>query len=109
MHFPQPGRYVALPNYPWQRERHWYPLTSEGYDLVNRRRVHPLLGYPLHDAEAAWENQLDTATLPWLAGHVVDGAAVFPAAAYVEMALAASASGMIAPAQTRRTTPTSIP
>ncbi|MCB1619961.1 MAG: SDR family NAD(P)-dependent oxidoreductase [Thiothrix sp.] len=91
VHFPQPGRYVALPNYPWQRERHWYPLTSEGYDLVNRRRVHPLLGYPLHDAEAAWENQLDTATLPWLAGHVVDGAAVFPAAAYVEMALAASA------------------
>ncbi|HPE60022.1 MAG TPA: SDR family NAD(P)-dependent oxidoreductase [Thiolinea sp.] len=91
VHFPQPGRYVALPHYPWQKERHWYPLTSEGYDLVNRRRVHPLLGYPLHDAEAAWENTLDTATLPWLAGHVVDGAVVFPAAAYVEMALAASA------------------
>lgn len=88
--FPHPGQFVALPNYPWQRERYWYPLTTDGYDLVNRRRVHPLLGYRLKDAEAGWENQLDTYVVPYLSDHVVDGAVVVPAAAYVEMALAAS-------------------
>ena len=81
----------SLPHYPWQRERHWYHLTAEGSDLVNRDRHHPLLGYRLKNYEASWENQVDTALFSYLADHVVDGAAVMPAAAYVEMALAASA------------------
>lgn len=89
--FPEGGQFIQLPNYPWQRERYWYPLTNEGPNLVNRQRVHPLLGYRLKEAEATWENQLDTAKLPYLADHVVDGAVIVPAAAYVEMALAASA------------------
>lgn len=89
--FPSAGRFIQLPNYPWQRERYWYPLTNEGPNLVNRQRIHPLLGYRLKDAEATWENQLDTAKLPYLADHRVDGAIIVPAAAYVEMALAASA------------------
>ncbi|TXH66924.1 MAG: SDR family NAD(P)-dependent oxidoreductase [Thiothrix sp.] len=89
--FPAGGRFIPLPNYPWQRERYWYPLTNEGPNLVNRQRVHPLLGYRLKDADATWENQLDTAKLPYLADHIVDGAVIVPAAAYVEMALAASA------------------
>lgn len=89
--FPVGGKFIQLPNYPWQRERYWYPLTNEGPNLVNRQRVHPLLGYRLKEAEATWENQLDTAKLPYLADHMVDGAVIVPAAAYVEMALAASA------------------
>ena len=82
--------YHSLPHYPWQRERHWYNLTAEGGDLVNRDRQHPLLGYRLKNYEASWENQVDTALFSYLSDHVVDGAAVMPAAAYVEMALAAS-------------------
>ncbi len=89
-YFPKPGRFVALPNYPWQRESYWYPLSTEGYDLVNRQRVHPLLGYRLKEAEALWENQLDSVKLPWLADHVVDGAVIVPGAAYIEMALTAA-------------------
>lgn len=89
--FPAGGRFIQLPSYPWQRERYWYPLTNEGPNLVNRQLSHPLLGYRLKDAEATWENQLDTAKLPYLADHKVDGAVIIPAAAYVEMALAASA------------------
>jgi len=81
---------IQLPHYPWQRERHWYHLTAEGSDLVNRDRQHPLLGYRLKNYEASWENQIDVALFTYLADHVVDGAAVMPAAAYVEMALAAS-------------------
>ncbi len=88
--FPNKSRSIKLPHYPWQRERHWYQLTSEGSDLVNRDREHPLLGYRLRNFEAIWENQIDTVLLNYLADHVVDGGAVMPAAAFVEMALAAS-------------------
>ena len=89
-HFPHQGRPVRLPNYPWQRERHWIRKTSENLDPTMRRRVHPLLGWRLTDAEAAWENVVDPVSLPWLADHNVGGAIVFPGAGYVEMALAAA-------------------
>ncbi|PXW29589.1 type I polyketide synthase [Paraburkholderia caballeronis] len=81
---------VALPSYPWQRERYWLEPSAEAYNLVNRRREHPLLGYRLHEHAFGWENQLDPIGLPLLADHVVDGAAAFPGAGYVEMALAAA-------------------
>jgi len=88
--FPRNYKTIKLPHYPWQREKHWYNLTAEGSDLVNRHREHPLLGYRLKDYDACWENQIDTSLLSYLGDHVVDGGAIFPAAAYVEMALAAS-------------------
>ena len=88
--FPAVGRFVDLPSYPWQRERHWLPATSEGYRLIERKRIHPLLGWPLKDAVDGWENILDPRTQPWLADHCVGGAVVLPGAAYVEMALAAA-------------------
>ncbi|WP_226498381.1 type I polyketide synthase [Ferribacterium limneticum] len=89
-YFPAVGRFVDLPSYPWQRERHWLPATSEGYRLIERQRIHPLLGWPLKDAVAGWENILDPRTQPWLADHCVGGAVVLPGAAYIEMALAAA-------------------
>jgi len=89
-HFPYRGRPVRLPNYAWQRERYWIRKTSENLDATMRRRVHPLLGWRLADAEAAWENVVDPVSLPWLADHKVGGAIVFPGAGYVEMALAAA-------------------
>lgn len=88
-YFPYAGRHVRLPNYPWQRERHWHPRTSEGHALIERRRVHPLLGWRLSEAEWAWENTLDPLVLPWLSDHRVGGAVVFPGSAFAEMALAA--------------------
>lgn len=88
--FPVPGRRVALPGYPWQRQHYWYPKTAESYALSERSKQHPLLGYPLSELAGHWENQLDTALLPYLADHEVGGAVVLPAAAFVEMALAAS-------------------
>ncbi|WP_321913006.1 SDR family NAD(P)-dependent oxidoreductase [Paraburkholderia sp. J11-2] len=81
---------TVLPTYPWQRERHWQKATVEGYNLVNRRVDHPLLGYRLHEHAFAWENQLDPQRLPMLADHVVDGGVAFPGAGCVEMALAAA-------------------
>jgi len=86
---PWRGRYMRLPNYPWQRTPHWHPSTSGSMGLLERRLEHPLLGYSMTQAEFAWENTLDTLGHPQLADHVVGGATVFPAAGFAEVALAA--------------------
>lgn len=88
--FPGPGRHVHLPNYPWQRERHWHLRTPESLMAIERRRVHPLLGWRIPEGEYVWENVLDPVVLPWLGDHKVGGAIVFPGAAYAEIALAAA-------------------
>ena len=85
-----PPQRVELPAYPWQRQRHWFEPSAEAYRLLERRALHPLLGARLHEHPAAWEQHLDPRSQPWLSGHKVGGAIVLPAAAYVEMALAAS-------------------
>jgi acyl transferase domain-containing protein/NADPH:quinone reductase-like Zn-dependent oxidoreductase/acyl carrier protein/NADP-dependent 3-hydroxy acid dehydrogenase YdfG/SAM-dependent methyltransferase len=87
-YFPLPGRFVRLPNYPWQRERHWHPVSSESAGVLARPRVHPLLGWRVAGIPHVWENSIDATTLPYLADHRIAGAVVFPAAAYVELALA---------------------
>ncbi|MGO9930690.1 MAG: beta-ketoacyl synthase N-terminal-like domain-containing protein, partial [Steroidobacteraceae bacterium] len=87
--FPMPGQYVDLPHYPWQRERHWHPTTSESEGNLTRRILHPLLGYALAREVLHWENHLDLATQPIYADHMVGGGAVLPASAFVDMALAA--------------------
>ena len=81
---------VALPAYPWQRERHWQAPTSESHRLAARRRVHSLLGWRLSELAAGWENTLDAMVLPWLADHRVGGSVLLPGTAYVELALAAA-------------------
>ena len=88
--FPVRGGFVELPNYPWQRERHWHPSTPESLGLLNREKVHPLLGYRLPQQSLTWENQLDTLLFPVLADHVVGDATVFPGSGFAEMALAAA-------------------
>lgn len=88
--FPQQGRRVTLPHYVWQKQSYRYPRTSEC--IPERRRIHPLLGWPLQGVGAVWENILDPDKDVWLADHRVGEVIVFPGAAYVEMALAAAKS-----------------
>lgn len=88
--FPHPGKKIRLPNYPWQRDYHWHPRTSESLQSFDRRRVHPLLGWLVPGTELTWENTLDPTSLSWLADHQVGGVIVYPGAAYAEMALAAA-------------------
>ena len=84
--FPYEGERVPLPLYPWQKTRCWFPRTSEC--ALDKRRTHPLLGWPLEGVDLIWENILDPDKDIWLADHNVGGAVVFPGAGYVEMALA---------------------
>ena len=89
--FPHPAAPIALPNYPWQKENHWHPMTGEAYGLIHRRKEHPLLGYRLSENTWQWENQIDLALYPNYRDHTVGNAVVLPAAGFIEMALAAAA------------------
>jgi len=89
MYPPQASRLLKLPRYPWQSKRYWNE-TQEAAEDLHYRPVHPLLGQPVTGVHPSWEVELSTATLPFLAGHQVQARVVVPAAAYIEMALAAA-------------------
>ncbi len=89
--FPVKGNFVNLPNYPWQRERHWVSATPESLGLLQRNYSHALLGYPLVQQQGSWENHLDTKKFPWLADHQVGDSVVFPGAGFAELVCAAAA------------------
>ena len=92
--YPASGRCVSLPLYPWQRERYWIDQLPGGSDAsAQSSDHHPLLGQPRESAlpggQRFWEQDIDLTALPYLAGHKVLGATVFPGAAFLECALAA--------------------
>ncbi|KAJ6195904.1 polyketide synthase [Bipolaris maydis] len=85
---------MTLPGYKWDHSKQFWKEGRKS--LVYRTRsekAHPLLGKRAVDdidEEKRWENCLRLQDLPWLSGHVVQGQVVYPAAAYLVMALAAS-------------------
>lgn len=96
--FDHDTRLAPLPLYTWQRERFWLeeapaPALPHGARLADGSR-HPLLA--THLASAAdpaahfWELELRDGQHPYLSDHGVQGAVVFPAAAHLELALAAA-------------------
>jgi len=88
--YPSGGRTVPLPAHPWQRERFWVE-ASRGRPTTADGGGHPLLGSRLAVARPTWETRLDLATLRYLDHHRLNGRAVLPASASIEMALAAAA------------------
>jgi NADPH:quinone reductase-like Zn-dependent oxidoreductase/acyl carrier protein/short-subunit dehydrogenase len=86
--YSRPSRRVDLPTYPWQRQRLWSE-NSEAVEAMRRPPSHPLLGDRQPGPQPCWLNHLDARLVPWLAEHRLGGSAVFPGAAYVEMAAAA--------------------
>ncbi|MFD7921316.1 SDR family NAD(P)-dependent oxidoreductase [Streptomyces sp. NPDC059740] len=99
-YFPRPGAVADLPAVTWQRERHWNGDPSwwrEDAPSEDTADAHPLLGPRQTGPEAAWLHRLDPDRLSWIEDHRVADAVVWPAAGFVEMALAAARSRHDAP------------
>jgi acyl transferase domain-containing protein/NADPH:quinone reductase-like Zn-dependent oxidoreductase/acyl carrier protein len=90
-----PGRRrVALPGYPFQRTRHWVEAAPRRQLAAPRaagEAAHALLGRRLAVAPPAvvYEAQLCAQAPAYLADHTVAGTVIAPAAALLEIALAA--------------------
>ncbi|MFJ9399770.1 SDR family NAD(P)-dependent oxidoreductase [Streptomyces californicus] len=94
-----PGaRPVDLPTYAFQRERYWLDpapvgmgdLGAVGLDATG----HPLIGAAIAPADSdgvVLTGRLLPSAQPWLADHVVGGAALLPATALLDLALHAGA------------------
>lgn len=88
--YPEGGRFVRLPSYPWQRKHYWQESEESQQARRGGRRTHPILGDPLKSAHPMWNVEIDKQRLSYLDDHRVRGDVVYPGAAYVEMALAAA-------------------
>ena len=87
--FPAKANPVPLPSYPWRRTYCYAEPTPECQGFVQGRWDHPLLGMRL-PGQSVWEQVVDLESSPWLGDHKVGEAVYYPAAAYVEMGLAAA-------------------
>jgi 8-amino-7-oxononanoate synthase len=89
---------VPIPTYPFQRQRYWWDQAilpgTQNRSLPNSelKSLHPLLGTPLPlagSSETRFQVQISAQAPDYLADHCLLSQPVFPAAAYIEMALAA--------------------
>lgn len=78
-----------FPTYAWQRQRFWAE-SPDARALRLESPSHPLLGRLERGAARTWQSDIGMHTHPLLSDHVLDGKAVFPAAGYVELLLAAA-------------------
>ena len=95
--YPTGGKYVHLPPIPWQRQRYWIDTKSASsknpwhWARVDGKNSHPLLGDRMNLANSpssfVWQTALDNEVLRFLGDHRIEDEIVFPAAAYIEMAL----------------------
>ncbi len=108
---PRGGMLVSLPPYPWNRQRHWLE-SPEGQRVrlglsteldTGVSSDHPLLGREVQLAGIG-VRVFQTTVAPdrpeFLVDHCVNGNIVFPAAGFLEMALAAGVKVFQAPAIT---------
>ena len=100
------GRRVDAPTTPFQRQRHWVRATRRPAAAGGAAPgAHPLLGarWRSPSRSRTYAAELATASFGFLDDHRVAGTAITPAAAFVEVALAAArdvasgASGFTAP------------
>jgi acyl transferase domain-containing protein/NAD(P)-dependent dehydrogenase (short-subunit alcohol dehydrogenase family)/acyl carrier protein len=87
--FPGGGRFLRLPDYPWQRERHWCESIESREDRLGGGG-HPLLDLPSRSPNPTWHADLNPTVFPYLDDHRIEGTPIFPGAGYLEACLAAT-------------------
>jgi len=83
--FREPAPPVALPPYPYQRQRFWVERRST---QAPNKQGHPLVGSRLRSPQirgAAFESEIGVASLPYLASHRIQENALLPMTAILEM------------------------
>ncbi|MEZ7125719.1 SDR family NAD(P)-dependent oxidoreductase [Nonomuraea sp. AD125B] len=86
-------RHLDLPTYPFQHRRYWLHTAPAGDPaaLGLGAADHPILGAVVEqpDGGAILTGRLSVAAQPWLADHAINGTAILPGTAFVELALRA--------------------
>lgn len=76
---------ARLPVYPYQRQRFWLEHTV----LPKKNLRHPLLGESLQSPAirgTVFESHINSALLPYLSDHRIDGSVLFPMSGFLELA-----------------------
>jgi len=83
------GNKISLPNYPFQRQAYWFVAEDSGMTLTPV--LNPLLGrqIPSPASDIIFSQHLSPKSLPYLSDHKIGDRLIFPAAAYVEIIMAA--------------------
>ncbi|MBT2370394.1 polyketide synthase dehydratase domain-containing protein, partial [Streptomyces sp. ISL-10] len=89
-----PGRFVALPTYPFQRDRYWLAPSVHGRSVAGlagaRSSGHALLDAVVDvPGGVMLAGRLSLEAHPWLADHAITDTVVVPGAGLVEFAIAA--------------------
>ncbi|GAB3432930.1 type I polyketide synthase [Flindersiella endophytica] len=87
--YPADSTFVKLPTYPWQLKTYWNE-SAEASEDRHYTEVHPLLGQRMNATHPTWELEVNTGQLAYLADHRIQDNTLLPAAAMIEMALAAA-------------------
>ena len=78
---------IALPVYPWRRERYWRETNMMRANRLNAP-MHPFLQIRLCTSVPSWNTSLDLDEFTYLQDHRVGEHVIFPGSGYVETTLA---------------------